>query len=80
MGQSKMDSPEKLATQGIERQDQDKQHNAICVGHHYAQANMGNIIFLKIASRAISSDKMKERMRLIYNGIQAHDFHELVLF
>jgi len=41
---------------------------------------MGNIIFLKIASRAISSDKMKERMRLIFNGIQAHDFHELVLF
>ena len=31
-GQSKMDNPGKLATQGA--QDEDK-HNTICVGHHY---------------------------------------------
>ena len=31
-GQSKMDNPGKLATQGA--QDEDK-HNTLCVGHHY---------------------------------------------
>ena len=34
-----MDNPEKLATLGT--QDEDK-HNAICVGHHYAQPNTNN--------------------------------------
>ena len=32
--QSKMDDPNKLATQGT--QDEEK-HNTICVGHHYPQ-------------------------------------------
>ena len=32
--QSKMDDPNKLATQGT--QDEDK-YNTICVGHHYTQ-------------------------------------------
>jgi len=33
-GANKMDTPEKLATKGI--QDKEK-HNTICVGHHYRQ-------------------------------------------
>ena len=33
-GQSIMDNPEELATQGT--QDEGK-HNTICVGHHYMQ-------------------------------------------
>ena len=35
-----MDNPEKLATLGT--QDEDKQHNTICVGHYYAQARTNN--------------------------------------
>ena len=45
MRQSKMDNPEKPAAQGP--QDEDKQsnkHNTICVGHHYAQTNINNVI------------------------------------
>ena len=33
-----MDNPEKLATYGTHHEDkQNKKHNTICVGHHYAQ-------------------------------------------
>ena len=39
-GQSKMENPEKLATQGT--QDQDKHNTIQCVGHHYMQANTNN--------------------------------------
>ena len=41
MGQSKKDNPERLATQGT--QDKEKQKNTICVGHHYAQKHTNNI-------------------------------------
>ena len=35
-GQSKMNNPEKLATQGtLDKDKQNKKHNKICVGHHY---------------------------------------------
>ena len=34
-GQSKMNNPEKLATQGIQDEEkQNKKHNTICVGHN----------------------------------------------
>jgi hypothetical protein len=33
-----MYNPEKLTTMGIQDEDkQNKKHNTICVGHHYAQ-------------------------------------------
>jgi hypothetical protein len=39
--QSKMDNPEKLATQGT--QNEEKQNEkTICVGHHYAQKKTTN--------------------------------------
>jgi hypothetical protein len=39
-----MDHPEKLATYGIQDEEKTKQkHNAICVEHHYAQANTNNV-------------------------------------
>jgi len=35
-----MDNPEKLATYGTQDEEkQNERHNAICVGHHYAQTN-----------------------------------------
>ena len=37
-GQYKMENPEKAETQGTQAEDKQK-HNAICVGHHYSQAN-----------------------------------------
>ena len=37
-GQSEMDNLEKLAAQGT--QDEEKTHNTICDGHHYAQKNI----------------------------------------
>ena len=37
-----MDNPEKLATLGTQDK-QNKQHNTICVGHHYQQANTNNV-------------------------------------
>ena len=41
-GQSKMDNPEKLATQGT--QDEEKQkHSTICVGHQYTQTNTNKV-------------------------------------
>ena len=41
-GQSKINNPEKLATQGT--QDEDIQNkNIICVGHPYAQTNTNNV-------------------------------------
>ena len=40
-----MDNPEKPAAQGTQDEDkQNKKHNAICVGHHYAQTNINNVI------------------------------------
>jgi hypothetical protein len=39
-GKSKMDNPEKLATQVT--QDEEK-HNTACAGHHYAQTNTHNV-------------------------------------
>ena len=39
-GNKKMDSPEKLKTQGT--QDEEK-HNTIRVGHHYTQTNTNNV-------------------------------------
>ena len=45
MRQSKMDNPEKPAAQGPQDEDkQSKKHNTICVGHHYAQTNINNVI------------------------------------
>ena len=44
-GQSKMDNPEKLTTQGTQDEEKTNQiHKAICVGHHYiyAQTNTNN--------------------------------------
>ena len=44
-GQLKIDNPDKRATLGTQdtRRRQTKQkHNAICVGHHYTQANTNN--------------------------------------
>jgi len=39
-----MDNPEKLATLGTQDEDkQNKKHNTICVGHHYAQTNTNNV-------------------------------------
>ena len=43
MGQPEMDNPEKLTTQGA--QDDGKiRRNTLCVGHHYAQTNINNVI------------------------------------
>ena len=43
-GHSKMDNPEKFETQGTQDEGkQNKQHNIICVGHHYRQTNRNNI-------------------------------------
>ena len=43
-GQSKIDNPEKLATQGTQDEEkQNKKHNKIYVGHHYIQANTNNV-------------------------------------
>jgi hypothetical protein len=39
--QSKIDNPEKLANQGTQDKDKQKQ-SAIYVGHHYVQANTNN--------------------------------------
>ena len=39
-----MDHPEKLAAYDIQDEEKTKQkHNAICVEHHYAQANTNNV-------------------------------------
>ena len=38
-GQSKMDNPEKLATQCTQDEEK-KNHHTICVGHHYAQTKI----------------------------------------
>ena len=38
--QYKMDNPEKLATR---RRKTKQKHNAICVGHHYSQANTNHV-------------------------------------
>ena len=40
-GRSKMDNPEKLATQGT--QYGKKNHNTTRVGHHHTQANTNNV-------------------------------------
>jgi hypothetical protein len=37
-GQSEKDNPEKLTTRGGK-----KNHNTICVGHHYKQTNTNNV-------------------------------------
>ena len=45
-GPSKIDNPEKLATQGTqdeEKQRRRKKPNTICIGNHYAQANTNNV-------------------------------------
>ena len=39
-----MDNTEKLATYGIQdEENQNKKHNKICVGHHYAKTNTNNV-------------------------------------
>jgi hypothetical protein len=41
-GQSNIDNPEEQVTYGT--QDDNKQnHNRICIGHHYTQANTNNV-------------------------------------
>ena len=42
-GQSNMDNPEKLATQGTQDQDKQNKNNTICVGHHYTKTNTNNV-------------------------------------
>ena len=39
-GQSIMDNPEKLETQGIQ---DDVKHNTLCAGHHITQTNTNNV-------------------------------------
>ena len=39
---SKMDNPEKLATQGTQNEENQNKYT-ICVGHHYTQANTNNV-------------------------------------
>ena len=36
-GQSKKDTPEKLAALGTQDDEKQNKNNTICVGHHYAQ-------------------------------------------
>ena len=43
MGQSKMDNPEKLATQGKQDAVKQNKNNLIYVGDHYAQTYTNNI-------------------------------------
>jgi hypothetical protein len=38
-GVIKKDNPEKLATLGAKEEDKRRNHNTICVGHYYAQAD-----------------------------------------
>ena len=50
-GQSKMETPEKLSTQGTQdtrRRQTKEKHNTICVGHHYMQANSNNHVFIQL--------------------------------
>ena len=42
-GQSNMDNPEKLATQGYTKRSTKQKHNTICVGHHYTKTSINNV-------------------------------------
>ena len=46
-----MEDSEKLVTYGTPDEDkQNKQHNTICVGHHYTQANTNNVNNTRVPS------------------------------
>ena len=38
-----MDNPEKLVTYGTQDRKTTQEHNTICAGHHYSQANTNNV-------------------------------------
>ena len=73
-GQSKINNPKKLATQGT--QDEDKQNNnIICVGHPYAQTNTTNVNKTRVLLQTIGGKD--ERNIVLCGNRKGHHNTEL---
>ena len=74
-GQSKINNPKKLATQGT--QDEDKQNNnIICVRHPYAQTNTTNVNKTRVLLQTIGGKD--ERNIVLFGNRKGHHNTELI--